>query len=1221
MTSSTETIRRLAEMSDPSAFERLAAAVLRAANPYVYGNMAHPGVQPGGKTVRAPFDNVGWLNLPNGQSRLVCAAHTTEQNDLSGKWLHDPSTVKVRRPGGKPTKPAGDLIKGIEEIEKLRTTTPGLGVTYALTSNIEVSLELRTAAEQMALVANVELDVWSVSRIAHFLDTDPTGQLIRRSHLGSEIELLSRELLLEMGKRSIRDHFPYLSLPDAVHRDEFALGLSDLLVVGDSGMGKTTACAVALNSHIEAGLPAIAIPSEFVEVEPTLEAALEKELRRQHPGLESAAGERAVALCTGDAPLMVLFEDINRSSSPERLLNKILSWTKAMSGGSANVRGWRAVCPIWPRHLNAIEEQKGLAEGVEILRIDKFSQAEAVRAISTRATLLGVTMDEGRADYIASRLGCDPLLIGLHDIQSDVVAADVIQSYIAKRLRLVASARHRTPSEMLEAVHALLRSGLQQRNLSPSWGEVRSWIHDKEVLDTLRNVALEGSIIRLSSSGRDETIAFRHDRVLHALASGSMTEVLSEAQAPEYVADPFFAEMAAGAAVEARLPAKALLDLTVASPTVAAHALRLASEQNLAYADIAAEALMSWLVRPETADVTMASRRYAVAAVLAETTSRQVLLLAEQFPRDDSLWWDPLWAAAFRNGNLRSGLAFLSRFELGMTVAGKQSLLSLVKRTYGDHLVDEVSKILQRADLDLFTHDGMRTGALRLAGYVGDSKLALAIRVCWDKDNKKERDLRSYLFAAARCCGDAAAATLDPILTAWESLPEDPESTIGQPVDYLASDGLAWEFRHYPPRQTVQYFVDRAQSSERLRWPITYMLRTVDHPIAVEHLARYAAAHSFAIFTSGLLSDWEPKSSRPVRQMSSDSKHRLLEIALSENEADDVRKQAFSFWDRSASPTDLQAMKQIPEGSLLFDRALRARARRRDYSVTPQVLLKIKGDPKGWLRTGIHIWSSPLTEVLESVLDQLAAKSDGDPDDLIHDTANALMCVETKRRVAMLSARWTKFQTTPEMVQVALLSVGPEALALVLDAITGAHDPGVLLKHFAITATVFSNGTQRLAAPEQLDNLRPFLQHLSEGDIVILSDACDKNGWVDFKRRYLEPRMRAMPNRRFFLPGDAVDMAALDKALNPKPGVLVNIHRWLENSMRRGMDREVLIEALMQWLENNNEERAIKIIAEIISEGGTRKEFRVFEEAAKQRPDTAGLIDEVRFDVFRRRLV
>jgi hypothetical protein len=1221
MTSSTETIRRLAEMTDVSAFERIAAAVLRAADPSVYGNMSHPGVQPGGKTVKAPFDNVGWLNLPNGQSRLVCAAHTTEQKDLSGKWLHDPSTVMVRKPGGKPTKPAGDLVKGIEEIEKLRTRTPGLEVTYALTSNIEVSLELRAAAEQMALAADVELDVWSVSRIAHFLDTDPTGQLIRRSHLGAQVELLSRELLLEMGKRSIRDHLPYSPLQDAVHRDDFVLGWGDLLVVGDSGMGKTTACAVALDLRIEAKLPAIVIPAEFIEVEPTLEAALDRELRRQHPGLESAAGEKAVVLCTSDAPLLVLVEDINRSSNPGRLLNKILSWTNAASKGPANVRGWRAICPIWPRHLDTIEDQKSVAANLQILRIDRYSQAEAVRAISARAKALDVAMDEGRADEVASRLGRDPLLIGLYDIQSDALAADVIQSYVDGRLRVISSASHHTQSETLEAVHTLLQRGLQQRNLSPSWREVRSWILDKDVLGTLRCVALEGSVLRLSNSGGDEAIAFRHDRVLLALASGSMTGALSEAQPPEYVTDPFFAEMVAGAAIQAGLPVRALLDLTIASPAVAAHALKQASEQRRDYADVAAQVLEAWLLRSETADVGMASRRYAVASVLAETTSSHVLHLARQFPRDDSLWWDPLRVAAFRNGDLRSGLAFLSQFELGMTVAGKQSLLSVVTRTYGEQLVDAVSKTLQRVDLDLLEHHGVRTGALRLAGYIGDSRLALAVRACWDRDTENERDLRSYLFAAARCCGDEAAATLDPILKAWASLPEEPESTIGQPVDRLASEGVSWEFRHYPPRDAVQHFVDRAKSSERLGRPITYMLRTVDHPIAVEHVARYAAARSFSAVMGGLLSDWQPSSSRPARQMSADSKRRLLEIALSENEDDDVRKQAFAFWDRSAAPTDLQAMKQIPEGSLLFDRALRARARRGDYSVTPQVLLKIKDDPEGWLWTGLPIWSSPLTEALEFVLDQLAAKSDGGIGNLEHEIADALMCVEPKRRVAMLSARWTRLKSIPMMVQAALLSVGSEALALVEAAIAGTHDPGALLKHFAVRATMLSAGRRPLATPEQLRNLRPFLQHLTDEDIVILSDVCGKNGWVEFRRHHLEPRLRAMPNRGFFLPGDPIDLSDLDEALNPKPKVIGRLHRWLENSMRRGMARDALIDALMQWLERNNQEQAFEIVAGIISEEGTRKEFRGFEEAAKQRPDTVALINAVRFDVFHRRLV
>ncbi|WP_157768788.1 hypothetical protein [Paracidovorax avenae] len=1219
MTSSTETVRRLAAMTDAAAFERIAAAVLRESDPSLYRSISHPGVQPGGKTVKAPFDNIGWLNQPNGQPRLVCAAHTTEQHDLTGKWLHNPSTVKVRKPGGKPTKSAGDLVKGIEEIEELRKATPGLEVTFALTTNLEVSLELLVAAKTMAGAAKVDLDVWSVSRIAHFLDTDPKGQLIRRSQLGAPVELLSLELLLDMGRRSFRDHIPHALVEDAIHRDNFVLGRADSLVVGDSGMGKSTACAAVLSSRIEGGLPAIVVPAEYLDAAPTFEEALDRELRRQEPGLEPAAGAKAVSLCTVDAPMFVLLEDVNRSPSPGRLLNKILAWVTASSGAGSGGRGWRVVCPIWPRHIDAIEDQKSAFKVVEVLRIDRYSQSEAVRAIMTRATALGVPMDEGGAATVASRLGCDPLLIGLHDLQSEAMATGVIRSYVDERLRVVSIESQVTPTETVDAVHRLLRHGLERRNLSPNWDEIRTWIQEKEVIHTLRCVFREGSVIRLSCSEKGEVIAFRHDRVMHALASGAVAEVLG-GQPPEYVADPFFAELVAGAAVQVNLPEQALLTLTVASPVVAAHALKLASEQDSPYADVAAQALEGWLLRPETADKLQASRRYAVASVLAETTSLHVLRLAEQFPRDDSLWWDPLWVAAFRNGDLRSGFAFLSRFDLGMTVAGKHSLLSLVTRTYGDSLVDAIGENLQRLDLDQFRHHGVRTGALRLAGYVGAAKLAPAIRACWERDTENERDLRSYLFAAARCCGDEAAATLDPILDAWETIPDDPDSTIGQPINRVASEGVSWEFRHYPPYDAVSHFIARATTSARLAWPITYMLRTVDHPQAVEHVARYAASRASDIFIDHLLSDWQGRSSSPARQMSSASKDRLLNIALAEHEAENVRRQAFSFWDRSAAPTDLPALRSIPEGSLLFERALRARARRRDYSITPHLLLKIKEDPDRWISAGLHIWSSLMTEALESALDQLAAKPDGEGADLGHEVASAMIFVDPARRVAMLSARWARLKTIPEMVQVALLTVGPAAAALVQEAIAGAPNPGTLLKYLAVTATMTSNGRRPLETVDQLRNLVPVMQHLSDGDIVILSATCEKNGWADFRRQHLEPRLGAMPNRSSFLTGDPVDLSALDKTLKPEPGVIVSLHRWLENSVRRGMGRGALVKELMQWLRTNHQERAIQIVGGIISAEGTRNELLLFEETAKQLPDASALLEAVRFDVFRRSL-
>lgn len=1212
MAKDTDTIRRLAEMSDVAAFERIAAAVLRAENPALYANLSHPGAQPGGKTVKAPFDNVGWVQLAEG-SRFVCAAHTTEQKDLEGKWLHDPEKVKPRKTGSKPTKPAGDLVKGMTEIQKLREAHPGLAVTLALTTNREPNLELRVSVEARAHAAGIELDVWSVSRISHFLDTHPIGQIIRRNHLGTAVKLVSRALLLEMGKRSIQDHLPRSVALESIHRDGFVLGHGDALVVGASGMGKTTACAAALDAHIKKGLLAVVLKTEFLATAATMEAALEGELRRQEPELEAGAGSKTLSLCTEEEPLLVLVEDVNRADSSGLLLNKVLSWT------FASKRLWRAVCPVWPRHLDAIEDQKRVLADVTILRIDRYSPAEAIRAVRRRADILELQVDEHRAMSIADRLGLDPLLIGLHDLTSEGAAAGVIQAYVEERLGIVANQVQRTRTEVVEALHQLLRSMLQHRNLDPRWSTVMSWISNHDVITLLGHIAREGSVIRMSDIRSEEKLEFRHDRVMHSLFSWALIDVLKTDAPPEYVTDPFFSEVVAGAAVQVDLPLRQLLDLMDTTPETAAHALRLASELGTSYTDIAAQVLSQWLQREDVQGKALSSLRYAVAHVLAETTDAHVRQLIAQFPPNNYPWY-PLYAAAFRNGDVDAGLKLLSIFDIGVTVAGKHRLLGLVKRMYGRDLIAAVDAALRRADLDQLGRAGMRVGALRLAGYLGDTSLAQAVRVCWEQDEGREDKLRSYLFAAARCCGDDPETTLGPVCDAWEALPEEPDSKVGQPAERLAADHVAWEFRAYAPNDAVHYLVKRANESEKIEWPITFMLRTVDHPDALEQVARYAAKAGF-MSASALKSDWERDSREAGRRMSSESKERLLSIALDEAEPESVRKRAYSFWELVIDEADLEIARQIPAGSPLHDRALWARARRQDRSVIPEILKKIPEDPEYWLQIGRHLWSDTLTEALEPLLDQVAEEQGKEYTNLEYAVAEALKHVEPTCVVAMLSRRWTKLMTKPLMVQTALLSTVPKATSLTREALTTTQNPGALLRHFAMNATIESNGKLGLSTPAQLHNLKPYLDLFPEDEIELLWDACTKSGWLDFRTQYLEPRMQKAANRHVCLPNNPLDTEYLDRALAAKAGEMINLHRWLSWLVERGAARDKVVAELLDWLTRHDDERAVEIVGEIVSREATRREFQQFEVAVGQRAGSASFMKAVRFNVFSRSLI
>ena len=92
------TIRKLSEMTDEAAFERLATAILRDAR-LEYASLLHPGVNIEDKTVKSPVDGIGFV--PGAKpSHMIAAHHTTSIRDgLRKKWLHNPSSVTPRKGG------------------------------------------------------------------------------------------------------------------------------------------------------------------------------------------------------------------------------------------------------------------------------------------------------------------------------------------------------------------------------------------------------------------------------------------------------------------------------------------------------------------------------------------------------------------------------------------------------------------------------------------------------------------------------------------------------------------------------------------------------------------------------------------------------------------------------------------------------------------------------------------------------------------------------------------------------------------------------------------------------------------------------------------------------------------------------------------------------------------------------------------------------------------
>lgn len=1216
----TDTIQKLAAITDAAQFERISTSVLRCASPALYANLSHQGVNTDGKTIKAPLDNIGWIRL-EGQSIIVAAAHTTaSRDDLNGKWLHDPATVKPRKKNGKPTQPAGDLIKAIDEIQKLRVKHAGLQATLALTCNREEPTDVRVKAQALAEVANISLDIWSVSRIAQYLDTTADGQAIRHAYLGTPVVLLSEGALLRAGLLSLKARMPPTDPASMIERAATIGRTGHVLLSGASGMGKTTLCVEFLRIALASGQAGMVLSDQTICDATSIEEAIDMELRRYLPYLEPLAGVKALELCGELKPLILVVEDISRAENTVGLLNKVTAW--ALQGvsqkESCGRRNWRLLCPVWPRFLAALDKSKDVYAAGIVQTIGLYSEKEALDAVKRR----GVALEKPQSDFataaIVRALGRDPLLIGLHDFTGTEKAQDVISEYVTREFACVALSADLTVTDVEGAVGRLMFQMLQHRCLSPTWVEVLGWVRQDDDKKALRALVTKGGVLRLVRVNGIEVIEPRHDRVLHELLAACIAPRFSTNFNDTAFSDPYFAEYVGTAATLVKLPAQNLQQLMQDSPLVAIFAFKDAVSRESDYVKVAVNAIEDWLSLAETQSPTFFSRRLRTLRILAEVDSPVVLQLTSKFPTVDR--HRPLFEARFRNGDIGAALDWLTEYPFDVNLGGCQELVDYVRSRFEGNLTFAVARVLESSD----SQPRAILGALYLAGYLGDPTLARSVRAAWDGTAPEERNLEAFLWAAAQVCGDEAALTLGPVCDAWAALPEPKDNEPGQRSrSSLAAHGVSWKFRDHPPCAALPYFVKRAEDKE-LRWPITYMLRGVDDPIAVQHEAEYLAEGSRQTeggFLDHFVKDeWRRRSEELDRPMSSASKQRLLELAADLENDVHLRKQAFALWEISIAPEDLSIVRSILPGDIRHSIAVWARARRQDVSVVPELIEKIEQNPRYWWQAGRYIW----TDALTALLDESIQKLGNTPLDQHEELGEwifpeHLLKLEVSVAEHILIKHWDKVQMLPRFVQVALFLATPELVRLANAAIAQATDQKKMFEHFSFTTGLHTAGRAGLTSEAQLEALRPHFGLLSDHVLLELWEICNKRNWKSYRREYLDEFVissgSTLTNRLCI--GPPFDMSDLDKALN---GERSFAYHWLEMRQREGGERDELLAALRSWVKVRDGVVALDIAADIYSQEATRAEFPAFVQVASQVPGSEHVVKQVRFNIFHRTL-
>jgi hypothetical protein len=1210
------TRERLSDITDEGLFERLAAAILRIAEPAYHG-IVETGTNVRGKTIADPADGILYAITPDGERLAIIAHHTTTKRDkLRSKWLDLTD---------------GDVVKAIRLFASASARVGEYNRILILTCSVEPNSALVTDIEAMAVDNELTIELWPGSRLAHVLDVNPDGQWLRHQYLGMPQQRLSSGLLRKIATQTIEAARPPGDPAEYIPRKlseqlEGRLASNDDLVFvqGRSGTGKSVLCYDWAKRVETLDGVCLILNEETLTASISLEEALARLLKAYAPGLSETSFQNAVTEVSGAPGVFLWVEDINRASAPIDLIRKLFRWTTSASGRDSeksqrlNPR-LKILCPVWPEHIQAMTRNEREKIDRASLYVADYSRDEATEAVLRRAQTQTITLTRLQASEAAKALNYDPLLIGLTADWERLDPASTIGIYVDDALaRLAADGRYRK-SEYRQCLLLLSTHMLTERVLTPAFDDALGVMRRNGQEEQFRRLIHDGAVISIDGADR---LRFRHDRVRDFILVEHVVELIRESvEIPEILKDPFLAEIIGAAIFSQAASADVETLCDAVSPLAVFHlfakAVRAKSDLRQIVFRLCEKRLASseFLTGPR-------SQMYAVQSVLAQLDGTDVRSLLEaagehSFSRQEGL---------ARNGCVKSAAAFCYHHGPYVISPRRDMLLSHLRSAAGEAWVREVGRYLTGFD----GSENLEQGALYLAGEIGKAELIASLKVRWSAHIATGRSLTAgMLHAAIRCAVGRDDAFVEEIVRAWANLPEmDAErerSSQRYDVSYYALGGAV---RRDPSDRIIGYLLKLPQRFPELKSPVASILQNADHPEAVKYIARAVAevdrrcegTDKFNPWGMSFAYQWGRMRYQGLRQMSERSRTALKTEWENPDNDIRVRRRSFELWGARLNQEDPKELALAPPIGL-EDCALRARLMNRDASAKTelgQMILK-KANAWYWLQYARYVGTNGLEDVVRELFVRRRKFYQEEPKG--HFRADAILPEllgdrDDEFALRTILENWDQIQYKKNYLIALIYLATPESLAAANAAIKQSDEPEKLLEFFDHRIGIKTYNRPGIKRRAQVEAILPYFQHLSDLAKRSLWEACNDRGWFEWRREHLDPLFSFPEDRDFARVDEAEDFLWLDRRLSQDRRSGIEVHLWAESRMQAGMTANELVRRAARYAQNRRTGDAYRFLCDVIAKHGKRSDCEFLcSDLVKNNEDLRVKVENAEFSV------
>lgn len=1241
------TAAEVEKLKEPGKFELLATAVL-CKGERDYRAILHSGLNAQGQPIKSPVD--GFCRVPNSTPpHFVLVEHTVEDN-LEKKWLFDHRLVRPAAKGRKKQlseSDDGDLLKAGRLAQIIKAEFPEAKFTVVLTTNQGLKPDFCLKVEKKAEELGVLVDFWDRSRIARFLDTEPEGQWLRKEYLGLDAEMLSESLLRDLCYKSLNEYRKqFLTSPkqwvsrqidQQVENEIDHQSHSIQLLIGNSGSGKSAAAYQIGEKHLETGGYSLWLSENVLVSSDSLSIALDKALHNLYPSLMPDAGESALRLLKSRQRILLIADDVNRTSSPTDLLKKLISWSRPdppeESGTKLVPSEHQLICPVWSDIARSVTPDIDKTPWIGSVYIGTMTSEEGLKAVQNTVSLADIELTNAEASLLAEKLGNDPVLIGffsslLSDAQPDELSSlteDVIARFIEKTIRKVPQ-KDFLLDEYRSALSSLTAHMLQRRKLNPKWIEIKEWFGtSSEEIKALRVLVADEKLCCIE----EEKLVFRHDRLREALLVESMGQLLNNATEPlDIFWEPYYAEIIGQAIVRYPQSEAFLKELCDRLPLALVEALKYSSA--VRNHSIIVEEVKNWLGRNTVSNSVPESILWTIYSSLTRVNSPSVLEITKSLAPNTAIL-----LARLRNGCTESGIRYFIHenefcFEPVAHHSLRDEVLSFSKRNHKEKLFSDLKQIFHSRDAT----DSERDGALTLAGLLKCSELEDDIIACWQLSEDKTFILRSTIWAATQCCRHESMHLLDPLLTYWAELPDDKDEYNRSLRNWFASDEM---FQELLSRKLssgfVQYFLDQARKYESLSLIIPEMLSRIDNADVFECILRTIAGLRGGEQTSRNLQLLESSFTKAwinvrvgKRKLSKRSMDRLKNLWQNPENEELVIKRASQLWFDSASHEQLDELQVIQADSPFFYEALQKRIKLGDQSVVKDAYSLFLTDIR-WLHSSHYIWCDDLMAIVEKHLQNLESSIpknfSGGQGDGQYILSELLTLIPSKDAELLLEKYWGYLGYSPRFVQAALYIATPRCLSLAEFSIKQCSDNFLIYKHIIHLFNPMDRERQQQLqhlSVDHLNRLVPCLDGLEEAELWVLEELCQQIKAFEWGKQYLMPR-HSKRNRKKYYPSDDELLLELNKLADDKRGTW-RVEGWIKELGQRHLTTVEILSLIDRWLASNSVLKRFHIVAACLESIGSRRNLSLLEKyEVEGSPAEINQIEaSTRFSVYRRTL-